>query len=110
VAEENEKNLVSPDRTERDSQDVIRREASIIMGRRNIGYWIRAQLNEMDRSCEWLYRKTGIATGSINRWCKGSEPSTSTFISICWAFSKAQNKPIWDVFIDYIEYISTEVE
>ena len=80
------------------------------MREKNIGYWVRAQLNQMDRSCEWLYRRTGIATGSINRWCKGSEPSTSTFISICKVFSRNQNTPIWDVFTDYVEYMSFERE
>jgi|TARA_R100001129_G_scaffold175130_1_gene147960 hypothetical protein len=75
------------------------------MREKNIGYWIRNQLNQMDRSCEWLYRRTGIATGSVNRWCKGSEPSTSTFITICKVFSRNQNKPIWDVFTDYVEYM-----
>tara|TARA_R100001463_G_scaffold16452_3_gene42641 strand:+ start:665 stop:904 length:240 start_codon:yes stop_codon:yes gene_type:complete len=52
------------------------------MNNRNFGTFVRKQLNDIDRSNEWLYRRTGIGTGAVNRWCDGQEPTLSNSINV----------------------------
>ena len=72
---------------------------------RNYGDWVRVQLNIIDRSPEWLYRRTKIGTGAVNRWCKGDQPRLDIFIKVCLVLGKAQNRRLNGMIRDCIEYI-----
>ena len=68
----------------------------------NFGQWLHKKLYLMDRSQEWLYRRAKISTGSIQRWSKGTDPATETFLKICSVLARETNSKTTQVIEDYL--------
>lgn len=68
----------------------------------NFGQWLNKKLYQMDRSQEWLYRRANISTGSVQRWTRGTDPSTETFLRICRILAAETNSKQTQVIEDYI--------
>ena len=75
------------------------------MRERNFGTWLRKELHDMERSNEWLYRRVGIATGSINRWSSGMETSLGTSMKIFRLIANQKQTTRIKVIEQYLEYL-----
>ena len=71
---------------------------------KNFGYWLRKQMNEIERSHEWLYRKVGTSSGAVNRWCNGCSPSLYIVIKILKVLSVQKGCTQGKLYEDYLEY------
>jgi hypothetical protein len=75
------------------------------MRERNFGNFVRKQLDDIERSNEWLYRRTKIGTGAINRWCNGQEPTLGNSIKIFKVLANQKQTTKLDVIEQYLEYL-----
>jgi len=69
----------------------------------NFGQWLRRKLYQLDRSQEWLYRRTGLTTGSCNRWTNGQVPSLEAFLGVCKVLANEEQRKMIDVIREYLE-------
>ena len=75
------------------------------MRQRNFGTWLRKELYDLERSCEWLYRKVGCSTGSINRWSTDVDIGFTTSMKIFRVIANQKQTTQIKVIEEYLEYV-----
>jgi len=70
----------------------------------NFGKFLYKKLHELDRSQEWLYRRAKLTTGSVQRWSRGQDPSTETFLKICSVLARETNKKSIQIVEEYLVF------
>ena len=73
------------------------------MGEVNFGKYLQKKLHELERSQEWLYRRSKVSTGSCQRWSNGQEPSLSAFLRVCRVIANQEQRSLLEVIEEYLE-------
>ena len=60
----------------------------------NFGEWVKEELRQLNKSQEWLIKRTNISAGSIQRWAKGEQPGLDNYLIICISIARFQSVPV----------------
>jgi DNA-binding XRE family transcriptional regulator len=66
-------------------------------GNTNFGKWVLMELRKMQKTQEWLIKRTGVSSGSIQRWQRGEQPGLDYYLIICSSIARYRGLPVKDV-------------